>query len=103
MQPGLLIRLRPLGAWRYGPAEGGHDSVDTLYRSDRLYSAVTLAMQRLSLLDEWLAATAHAAKPAVVFSSLYPFQGDTLYAIPPATLWPPPTRLASFAESRLPY
>ena len=93
MQPGLLIRLRPLGAWRYGPAEGGHDSVDTLYRSDRLYSAVTLAMQRLSLLDEWLAATAHAAKPAVVFSSLYPFQGDTLYAIPPATLWPPPIGL----------
>jgi len=93
MQPGLLIRLRPLGAWRYGPAEGGHDSVDTLYRSDRLYSAVTLAMQRLGFLDEWLAATAHAAKPAVVFSSLYPFQGDTLYAIPPATLWPPPVAL----------
>jgi CRISPR type III-A-associated RAMP protein Csm4 len=93
MQPGLLIRLHPLGAWRFGPAEGGHDSVDTLYRSDRLYSAVTLAMQRLGFLDEWLAATAHAAKPAVVFSSLYPFQGDTLYAIPPATLWPPPSGL----------
>ena len=93
MQPGLLIRLRPLGAWRYGPADGGHDRVDTLYRSDRLFSAVTLAMQRLGLLDEWLAATAHAAKPAVVFSSLFPFQGDTLYAIPPATLWPPPPAL----------
>jgi len=93
MQPGLLIRLRPLGAWRYGPAEGGDDSVDTLYRSDRLYSAVTLAMQRLGYLDEWLNATAHAAKPAVVFSSLYPFQADTLYAIPPATLWPPPPAL----------
>ncbi len=93
MQPGLLIRLRPLGAWRFGPADGGHDRVDTLYRSDRLYSAVTLAMQRLGLLDEWLAATAHTAKPAVVFSSLFPFQGDTLYAIPPATLWPPPPLL----------
>jgi CRISPR type III-A-associated RAMP protein Csm4 len=93
MQPGLLIKLRPLGAWRYGPAEGGHDSVDTLYRSDRLFSAVTLAMQRLGFLDEWLAASANAAKPAVVFSSLYPFQGDTLYAIPPATLWPPPLAL----------
>ena len=90
MQPGLLIRLRPQGAWRFGPADGGHDRVDTLYRSDRLYSAVTLAMQRLDLLDEWLAATARAAQPAVVFSSLFPFQGDTLYAIPPATLWPPP-------------
>ena len=93
MQPGLLIRLRPLGAWRFGPADGGHDQVDTLYRSDRLYSAVTLAMQRLGFLDEWLESTAGAAKPAVVFSSLYPFQGDTLYAIPPANLWPPPQPL----------
>jgi CRISPR type III-A-associated RAMP protein Csm4 len=93
MQPALLIRLRPLGAWRFGPADGGHDQVDTLYRSDRLFSAVTLAMQRLGLLDEWLDATVRAAKPAVVFSSLFPFQGDTLYAIPPATLWPPPAPL----------
>jgi CRISPR type III-A-associated RAMP protein Csm4 len=93
MQPGLLIRLRPLGAWRFGPADGGHDRIDTLYRSDRLYSAVTLAMQRLGFLDEWLTATARAEKPAVVFSSLFPFQGDTLYAIPPATLWPPPAAL----------
>ncbi len=93
MQPAVLIRLRPLGAWRFGPADGGHDQVDTLYRSDRLYSAVTLAMQRLGLLDEWLDATARAAKPALVFSSLFPFQGDTLYAIPPATLWPPPLAL----------
>jgi len=93
MQPAVLIRLRPLGAWRFGPADGGHDQVDTLYRSDRLYSAVTLAMQRLGLLDQWLDATARAAKPALVFSSLFPFQGDTLYAIPPATLWPPPLAL----------
>ncbi len=50
-------------------------------------------MQRLGFLEEWIAATAHAAKPAVVFSSLFPFQGDTLYAIPPATLWPPPPGL----------
>ncbi len=93
MQPGLLIRLRPSGAWRYGPADGGHDRVDTLYRSDRLYSAITLASARLGFLDEWLAATAHAAKPAVALSSLFPFQADTLYAIPPATLWPPPPAL----------
>jgi CRISPR type III-A-associated RAMP protein Csm4 len=93
MQPALLIRLRPLGAWRFGPADGGHDQVDTLFRSDRLYSAVTLAMERLGLLEEWLAATARAAKPKIVFSSLFPFQGDTLYAIPPATLWPPPVPL----------
>ena len=93
MQPGLLIRLRPLGAWRYGPADGSHDRVDALYRSDRLFSAVTLAMQRLGVLDEWLDATVRAAKPSVVLSSLFPFQGDTLYAIPPATLWPPPPAL----------
>jgi CRISPR type III-A-associated RAMP protein Csm4 len=93
MQPGLLLRLRPLGPWRFGPADGGHDQVDTLFRSDRLYSAVTLAMQRLGLLDAWLEETARADKPAVVFSSLFPFQGDTLYAIPPATLWPPPAPL----------
>ena len=90
MQPGLLIKLRPLGAWRFGPADGGHDRVDSLYRSDRFYSAVTLAMQSLGLLEEWLAATARAERPAVVFSSLFPYQGDTLFAIPPATLWPPP-------------
>jgi len=93
MQPGLLIKLRPLGAWRFGPADGRHDQLDNLYRSDRLYSAVTLAMQRLGILDDWLAATAHARVPAVVFSSLFPFQSDTLYAIPPATLWPPPALL----------
>jgi hypothetical protein len=93
MQPGLLIRLRPLGPWRFGPADGGHDRVDILYRSDRLYSAVTLAMQRLGLLDEWLEATVRAPQPAVVFSSLFPFQGDTLFAIPPATQWPPPSPL----------
>jgi len=28
--------------------------VDTLYRSDRLFSAVTLAFERLGLLDDWL-------------------------------------------------
>ena len=37
MTPALLIRLRPLGPWRYGPDEGGRDRVDNLYRSDRLY------------------------------------------------------------------
>lgn len=93
MQPGLLIKLHPSGAWRFGPADGGHDRVDTLCRSDRLYSAVTLAMQRLGLLDQWLDATVNSPVPAVVFSSLFPFQGDTLYAIPPSTLWPPPALL----------
>jgi CRISPR type III-A-associated RAMP protein Csm4 len=88
----LLIRLRPLGPWRYGPGEGGRDRVDSLYRSDRLFSAVTLAFERLGLLDEWLSATARTdSQPAVSFSSLFPYHGDTLFVPPPATLWPPPS------------
>ncbi|MGA8028706.1 MAG: hypothetical protein WB992_16295 [Bryobacteraceae bacterium] len=95
MQPALLIRLRPTGAWRYGPGEGGHDRLDALYRSDRVYSAVTLALRQLGFLDEWLEATARASSPAVAFSSLFPFQADVLFAPPPSTLWPPPTSLVS--------
>src|SRR5579875_248145 len=90
MQPAVLIRLRPVGPWRFGPGDGGGDRVDALYRSDRLYSGVTLAMRQLGWLEEWLEATARAASPAVAFSSLFPFQGDSLFAPPPATLWPPP-------------
>ncbi len=91
MQPAVLIRLQPVGPWRYGPGEGGLDHVDALYRSDRLYSAVTIAMGQLGFLEEWLDATARASTPAVVFSSLFPFQADVLFAPPPATLWPPPS------------
>lgn len=91
MSSAFLIRLRPLGPWRYGPGEGGRDRVDSLYRSDRLFSAVTLAFERLGLLNDWLAATARAeSQPAVTFSSLFPFHADTLFVPPPATLWPPP-------------
>ncbi|MFL6417722.1 MAG: type III-A CRISPR-associated RAMP protein Csm4 [Bryobacteraceae bacterium] len=92
MQPVLLVRLRPLGPWRCGVGVG-QQQVESAFRSDRLYSAITLAMQQLDLLTEWLDATASSSAPAVVFSSLFPFQGDTLYAPPPATVWPPPTNL----------
>ena len=95
MQQALLIRLRPAGPWRYGPGDGGLDRVDTLYRSDRLYSAVTVAMRHLGFLEEWLAATAQSPVSAVSFSSLFPFQGDSLFAIPPATAWPPPPGLVT--------
>jgi CRISPR type III-A-associated RAMP protein Csm4 len=98
MNSALLIRLRPVGPWRYGPGEGGLDRVDTLYRSDRLFSAVTLALERLGLLDEWLDATARAPRSAVAFSSLFPFQGDTLFVPPPATLWPPPVAALRIAS-----
>ena len=95
MQPAVLIRLRPTGPWRYGPGEGGHDRVDTLFRSDRLYSAFTLAMKQLGFLDEWLEATARSGSAAVAFTSLFPFQGDTLFVPPPSTLWPPPASLVT--------
>ncbi len=90
MQPALLIRLRPAGPWRYGPGDGASDRVDTLFRSDRLFSALTIAMRRLGYLEEWLDATARAREPQLAFGSLFPFQGETLFAIPPFTLWPPP-------------
>lgn len=89
MQPAVLIRLHPAGPWRYGPGEGGRDGMDALYRSDRVYSAVTIAMAQLGFLEEWLQATARASAPALVFSSMFPFQADVLFAPPPATLWPP--------------
>lgn len=94
MQPAVLIRLQPAGPWRFGPGDGGHDRVDTQFRSDRLYSAVSLAMRQLGWMDEWLEATARAAgSPALAFTSLFPYQGSTLFVTPPATLWPPPPSL----------
>ena len=95
MHQGLLIRLRPLGPWRFGPSDGAVDRLDALFRSDRLYSAVTLAMRQLGRLEDWLNATARAGTPAVALSSLFPFQGDTLFAIPPASVWPPPPSLVT--------
>ncbi len=89
MQPAMLIRLRPRGAWRSGPGEGGRNRVDSLFRSDRLYSAVTLAMRDLGFLEEWLDETARKPAPGVIFSSLFPYQAETLFATPPSTLWPP--------------
>jgi CRISPR type III-A-associated RAMP protein Csm4 len=95
MQQALLVRLRPSGPWRYGPSDGALDRVDTLYRSDRLFSAITLALRQLGHLDTWLDATARSEKPAVAFTSLFPFQGDTLFVTPPANLWPPPSSLVN--------
>lgn len=99
MQPALLTRFRPAGPWRYGPADGALDRVDLIYRSDRLFSALTIAMQQLGSLNKWLDATAHASEPAIALSSLFPFQGETLFAIPPATVWPPPASQVSAPNS----
>jgi len=90
MPSGLLIRLRPVGPWRIGPDSGDRDRVDRIYHSDSLYSAVTSAMGRLGMLEEWLEATARSSEPAVRFSSCFPYQGDTLLVVPPRNLWPPP-------------
>ena len=90
MTPALLIRLRPTGPWRIGPDSGDRDRVDRIYHSDTLYSAVCSAMAQLGDLDAWLAATAQSAEPAVLFSSCFPFHGDTRYVVPPRSLWPPP-------------
>jgi CRISPR type III-A-associated RAMP protein Csm4 len=47
-------------------------------------------MSSLGWLDEWLDATARAsAGPAVRFSSLFPFVGETRLLPPPRTSWPP--------------
>jgi CRISPR type III-A-associated RAMP protein Csm4 len=86
----LFVRLRPTGPWRVGADSGDRDRVERIYHSDSLYSAVSIAMARLGMLEEWLAATATAAEPAVRFSSCFPFHGDTIYVTPPRHLWPPP-------------
>lgn len=97
----MLIRLRPLGPWRYGPGDGAQDRLDTAFRSDRLYSALTLAMRQLGFLEPWLQATTRSETPALAWSSLFPFQGDTLFAPPPATAWPPPATLVTSASPLL--
>ncbi len=89
--PGLLVRFRPTGPWRFGPDSGARDRVDLLYHSDTLYSACCSAFRQLGMLEEWLAATAGAGESgsAVRFSSCFPWQGQELFAVPPRTLWPP--------------
>ena len=90
MAAGLLIRLRPTGPWRIGPDSGDRDRVERIFHSDSLYSAVCSAMARLGMLEEWLTETAGTDRPAVRFSSCFPFQGETLLVTPPRSLWPPP-------------
>jgi len=89
MNPGFLVRLQPRGPWRFGPQSGTRDRVDRIFHSDSLYSAVTLAMLQLGELAEWLSATADSASSKVQFSSCFPYQGNTLYIVPPTSVWPP--------------
>lgn len=88
--PLVEFRLRPAGPWRAGHHAGDRERADAIYHSDALYSAVTHAMDSLGWLENWLDATARAAgNPAVRFSSLFPFAGDTRLITPPRTSWPP--------------
>lgn len=90
MTTALLIRIRPITPWRIGPLSGARESVDSVFHSDTLFSAVCHAFQQLGLLEEWLEATARpGAEPAVRFSSCFPMQRGSLFAPPPAGLWPP--------------
>ena len=99
MNPGLVVKLRPSGPWRIGPDSGARNRVDAIYHSDSLYSAVTSAMDRLGLMEEWLQATVRATlggtvrdqAPAVCFSSCFPFLDEIGFVVPPRTVWPPRT------------
>ena len=72
------------------PDSGARDRAESMLHSDALHSAVSAAMGRLGLLDEWLSATfAHPDGPAVRFSSCYPFLNEISFAVPPFSLWPP--------------
>jgi CRISPR type III-A-associated RAMP protein Csm4 len=89
MNPALVIKLRPTGPWRIGPDSGARNQVDAIYHSDSLYAAVTSAMVRLGLLDDWLSATAANGTAAVSFSSCFPFVDEIGFVVPPRTVWPP--------------
>jgi CRISPR type III-A-associated RAMP protein Csm4 len=85
--PAIVVKLRPAGPWRLGT--GARDHSGALGHSDLVYSAVTSAFSTLGWQEEWLKDTALSPAPAVRFTSLYPFLGRTLFAVPPRTHWPP--------------
>ncbi len=89
MTSGFIVRFRPIGPWRLGPPSGERDRVDRALHSDTLFSALTLASERLGFLNEWLAATAESANPVIRIGSGFPFVGKTLLAPGPKHVWPP--------------
>jgi len=96
----LRIRLRPTGPWRIAPDSGERDRAGRIFHSDTLYSAVCTAMLRLGTLEEWLAVTALDPTTARVrFTSLFPYQGDTLFLPAPRGLWPPPPSSKLYAHA----
>jgi CRISPR/Cas system CSM-associated protein Csm4 (group 5 of RAMP superfamily) len=89
MADALLVKLRPSGPWRFGPLSGTPEETGVVGHSDMLYSAVTFAMARLGFANDWRESQWSGSAPAVRFSSLFPFAGRTLFAIPPHSVWPP--------------
>lgn len=90
MNPALLIRVRPSTPWRIGPETGSGSEAAPILHSDAVYSAVTLALGQLGLMEEWLEASAQPFRaPAVRFTSAYPWQRSYLYVPPPEGIWPP--------------
>jgi len=99
-RPGILVKFRPAGPWRFGPDDGARDRAEVVGHSDLVYAALCQAMARVGDLPAWLAATAEAPASAVRFTSLFPFQGRVLFAPPPANLWPPPSQRLRFKGAR---
>jgi CRISPR type III-A-associated RAMP protein Csm4 len=99
-RPGILVKFRPAGPWRFGPDDGARDRADVVGHSDLVYSAVCSALAQVGDLAAWLKDTAEAPRSAVRFSSLFPFQGRVLFAPPPANLWPPPSQRLRFKGAR---
>lgn len=91
MPASFIVRFRPTGPWRFGPDSGARDRVEPICHSDAVFSAITNAMARLGSLEEWLSAITQTDSdvPPVRFSSLYPFQRETLFVVPPRSMWPP--------------
>lgn len=101
MNPALVVKLPAAGPWRIGPDSGARNRAESVYHSDSLYSAVTGAMLRMGMLEEWLDATARSAGgPSLCFSSCYPFQGEIQFVIPPRSVWPPATGASPAARVR---
>ena len=89
MNSGFIVRLRPAGPWRLGPSTGARDRVDRVLHSDTLYSALTIAADRLGLLAEWAFGYSRGDSTRCSRISAFPFIGRSLFAPAPKHVWPP--------------
>lgn len=99
-RPGILVKFRPAGPWRFGPDDGARDHSEVVGHSDLVYAALCQALAEFGHLPAWLAATAEASIPSIRLSSLFPFQGRLLFAPPPSNLWPPPSQRLRYKGAR---